>query len=62
MNDPQVTVAMYPIRQWLEMPLTQAKQAMKLHMENEGGFSAFDFELLESSESVEEAIGAVFGL
>ena len=62
MNDPQVTETMHQVRQWLEMPLTQAKQAMKLHMETEGGFSAFDFELLESSESVEEAIGAVFGL
>lgn len=62
MNDPQVTAIMPAVRNWIAMPLEQAKDAMRRHMLAEGGFSSLDFDLMNVSESVEEAVGAVFGV
>lgn len=62
MNDPQVTATMQSVQKWIDMPVDQAKEEMKKHMDKEGGFSNLDYELLEVSESIEEAIGAVYGI
>ena len=62
MNDPQITAIMPAVRNWIAMPLDQSKDAMRCHMLAEGGFSSLDFDLLDVSESIEEAVGAVFGV
>ena len=62
MNDHQVTAIMPAVRAWIAMPLEQAKDEMRCHMLAEGGFSPLDFDLLNVSESVEEAVGAVLGV
>lgn len=62
MNDPYVTALMPQIRSWSSMPIDQAKAAMKAHMESEGGFSKLDYELVDCSLSVDEAVGVVYGI
>ncbi len=62
MNDPYITQMMPLVRSWVEMPLDQAKASIKSHMEADGDFKQTDYELLNVSESAEEAIGVIFGL
>ena len=62
MNDLQVTQQMELYRAWAEMPLDAAKDAMRLHMLKAKIYDSLDFDLLNVSESIEEAIGAVFGV
>jgi len=50
------------IREWLAMPIEQAKPAMRAYMDTDGGYSTLDYGLLDCSESVSEAIGVVFGI
>lgn len=44
------------------MPWADAKAAMGDYMEEEGGYTKLDFELVEVSEDAEEALGLVFSL
>ena len=62
MDDPQVTEQMELYQSWVSMPLEQAKDEMLRHMVLAGIYESLDFELLNVSESIEEAIGAVYGI
>jgi len=62
MNDPQVTKQMELYQSWVSMPLEQAKDEMRSHMVSANIYESLDFDLLNVSESIEEAIGAVFGV
>jgi hypothetical protein len=54
--------AMVHIRKWYAMPFGQAKVLMKAYMDDEGGYSTLDYDILAGSETAEEAIGAIFGV
>jgi len=62
MNDPQVVKQMELYQSWASMPLEQAKDEMRCHMVLAGIYDALDFELLNVSESIDEAVGAVYGI
>jgi len=50
------------VREWYALPWGVAKAKIKTHMEEEGGFSKLDFDLLMFSESVEDALGDIWGI
>ena len=62
MNDPRVNELMPHIRQWLAMPVEQAKDAITKFMKDEGGYARLDFDFVQCSETAEDAIGLVFGI
>ena len=62
MNSPFVNEIMPKVREWLALPLDQAKASIVSYMKDEGIYEKLDFELVDVSESAEEAIGLVFGI
>lgn len=62
MNDPQVAQFMTKVREWVAQPLAQAKANIVTYMKAEDVYSPLDFAFVDLSESVEEAIGLVFGV
>ena len=50
------------VREWYALPWGVAKAKIKQHMDDEGGFSKLDYNLLNFSESVEDALGDIWGI
>lgn len=49
------------LRECLVLPWPDAQALIKHRMDEEGGYSALDYKLLELSLSTEEAVGLIFG-
>lgn len=62
MSGQLVDNVMVNIRMWLAMPLDKAKASIVEYMDWCEIYEKLDYELVEVSETAEEAIGAVFGI